>query len=219
MCGRFAFASDMTELLQYYGLTESSYEMPTRYNIAPSQSVAAVIADDNNQLRVGPLKWGLMPRVWGADTKTKPINARAEGLPTNRTFKPLLTRKRCLIPSTGYYEWRPSDKQPFYIHVESQPIFSFAGIYDTLESENGEKVSTFAIITCPPNDRTEKIHNRMPVILPREQVMTWLDRGLTDVELLTDMLRPYPSDDTEFYAVSKLVGNVRNDSSKCVQPI
>lgn len=221
MCGRFAITESWTEILKYYGIVESNYAFPSKYNIAPSTLIPGIITGTKGERRVGPFRWGLEPRAWNS-AGPKPINARSEGLRQNRVFRNLVERRRALIPATGYFEWRKNDKQPFYIRVKSRPIFSFAGFYDTWVNDNGEKVNTCTIITVAPgsNIRLKSIHNRMPAILRGHQdERFWLDRSVTNIDDLLPIIEPFPEDDMIWFPVSKIVGNVINDSPECVQRI
>ncbi|MDQ0188249.1 SOS response-associated peptidase [Alicyclobacillus cycloheptanicus] len=220
MCGRFTLTEDWSSILRYYGITDSNYAVPPRYNIAPSQRLTAVISDGTKR-RIGPLTWGLVPKVWShRDPHHRPINVRVEGITVNMAFRKLLERKRCLIPADGYYEWHRNTKQPYRIRLRSRNIFSFAGIWDTYETETGERVSTCAFVTCEPNMKMKVIHDRMPVILRDFQhERFWLDRHVTDVNQLLTVLKPYPDDDMYAYPVSKAVGNARNDNAELIREV
>ncbi|WAH38632.1 SOS response-associated peptidase [Alicyclobacillus dauci] len=221
MCGRFAMTEDWSQVLKYFGITNTSYSFPPHYNIAPSQRIPAIIADHDNERRVGPLSWGLIPQAWEAENpKVKPINARVEGLKTNGVFKRLVERRRCIIPATGYFEWHRNTKQPHYIKVKSRPVFAFAGFYDTWADASGDKINTCTIITVPANMRVKSIHERMPAILRGSQdERFWLHRYVTNIDDLLAVLKPYPEDDMHWYPVSKMVGNVNNDTPECVKEI
>ncbi|WAH38312.1 SOS response-associated peptidase [Alicyclobacillus dauci] len=221
MCGRFTLTEDWSQILAYFGITDSDYAIPPRYNIAPSQRIPAVIADHDNKRRIGPLSWGLIPQAWKAEhPKVKPINARVEGLQTNGVFKRLVERRRCIIPATGYFEWQRNTKQPHYIRVKSRPVFAFAGFYDTWAAASGDKINTCTLITCRANIRIKSIHDRMPVILhDKQDERFWLDRNATNIDDLLAVLKPYSENDMLLYPVSKMVGNVHCDTVECVQKI
>lgn len=221
MCGRFTLTEDWAFMLEYFGITETAYEQPARYNIAPGQEIAAVISDGEKR-RIGPLKWGLVPS-WAKDEKIgyMMINARAETLLEKPAYNQLIYRKRCLIPADSFYEWKKTGnmKQPMRILLKSRKVFAFAGLYDTWMRPDGGKLHTCTIITTASNELMEDIHARMPVILDEAGEEKWLSRRLrTSTEVLS-VLKPYPADDMRFYPVSTTVGNVNNDSRECIASI
>ena len=128
MCGRFNFLTHKTAVEERYGVSDIDFEIVPRYNIAPSQKIAAVIQDPN--LRLVEMRWGYIP-VWAKEEKIgyKMINSRAEKIAKSRVFKSSFQKKRCLIPATGFYEWQKVGKvkKPMHIRLESRDIFSFAG--------------------------------------------------------------------------------------------
>jgi putative SOS response-associated peptidase YedK len=155
MCGRYTITVTVDELMALYlaETTGGPFHTP-RYNVAPMQKIPTII-NDGQQNKIGEMRWGLVP-VWAKDDKigSKMINARAESVSEKPAFRTLLTRKRCLIPADGFYEWQKvgGDKQPFRIVLKDRGVFSFAGLYDTWTSPEGEKLSTCTIITTEPND-------------------------------------------------------------------
>jgi putative SOS response-associated peptidase YedK len=223
MCGRYTLTVSLDELITYYELGEStqvSYHKP-RYNIAPTQQVLAVIHDGERN-RLGELRWGLIPK-WAKDPKigVQMINARAETLSEKPAFQSAFERRRCLIPADSFYDWKQTTtgKQPFRIHLNDRALFSFAGLYDTWTSPDGQKISSCSIITTTPNDLMATIHHRMPVILQRHEEQDWLNRQQTNSKLLAPYLVPYPSEQMVAYPVSAKVGHIRNDDETCILPM
>ncbi|WP_067929356.1 SOS response-associated peptidase [Alicyclobacillus shizuokensis] len=218
MCGRFTQAfEDWSEVLAYFQVIADGFSWPARYNVAPTQDVPVIVADGNRR-RIGPLSWGLVPRF--ATPKrppVRPINARAETLLDSRWFRPLLARRRCAVPVDSFYEWRQDTKQPLRIRLRQRPVFALAGIYDTFTGPDGRKVSSFAIVTCAPNEFMAAIHNRMPVILDDSALAAWLDAGLTDADVAASLLRP-SQEEMAAYPVHPRVGNVRHDDAALLQP-
>lgn len=218
MCGRFTMTVTPEELMARYGVEQLTFEYQPRYNIAPAQMIPAVIESEGER-RIGQLRWGLIPS-WAKDEKIaySTINAKAETVHEKPAFRNSFKRKRCLLPADGFYEWQKTDgkKQPMRIMLKDKSIFSMAGIYDTWISPEGIKVHTCSIITTKPNQLMEPIHDRMPVILRREDEAIWLDREKQDVELLHSLLVPYPEEEMFAYPVAAMVGNVRNDSPECI---
>jgi putative SOS response-associated peptidase YedK len=219
MCGRYTLVITIDELMLHYMIEvpTNRYHTP-RYNVAPGQLVMAII-NDGEKNRIGELKWGLVPN-WAADEKMsyKMINARADTVTEKPAFRASFQRKRCLIPADSFYEWKRigTDKQPMRILLKDEGIFSMAGLYDTWIAPDGRKVSTCTIITTTPNELIADIHDRMPVILRHADEKLWLDKGQT-VKDLQALLRPFPAEEMFAYPVSKIVGNVKNDSSSCIE--
>ncbi|MBO9597220.1 MAG: SOS response-associated peptidase [Cohnella sp.] len=220
MCGRYTIVVSIEELMLRYlsDLPTNRYHTP-RYNVAPMQQVLAVV-NDGEKNRLGELRWGLVPS-WASDDKigSKMINARAETLLEKPSFRGLVQRKRALVPADGFYEWKQAggDKQPMRITMKDGGIFSMAALYDTWVAPDGRKISTCTIITTTPNELMADIHDRMPVIVRPEDEAYWLDRGNADTAGLTSLLRPYDAAAMRAYPVSKVVGNVKNDTPECIE--
>jgi putative SOS response-associated peptidase YedK len=220
MCGRYTIIVTLEELLRRYDVSGSIMpsHMP-RYNVAPGQMVMSVI-NDGERNRLGQLRWGLIPE-WAKDERVgyKMLNARAETLAEKPAFRNSFQRKRCLIPADSFYDWKQTDKgkQPMRILLKSQEIFSLAGLYDTWTSPDGSKISTCTVITTKSNEMMAEIHDRMPVILRPQEESIWLDREISQTDVLLPLLRPYATDEMYAYPVSDRVGNVRNDDEACVE--
>jgi len=223
MCGRFTLTADWGLVREWFfiELAEQMERIAPRYNVGPGQDVLAVIAHEGVR-RAGRLRWGLKPS-WSSPGGKAPaplINARAETLASRGTFKPLLARKRCIVPADGFYEWKTNEdgkKQPFRVTLTDRPLFAFAALYDTYIAEDGTKHHSCVIVTTEPNRTMAGIHDRMPAILRREDEALWLDRGVTDAAALLPMLRPYADEAMTLYPVSPSVGNVRWDDPSCVE--
>ena len=213
MCGRYAIVlvGDGT-LQRRFSLEELVDEPQPRYNVAPTQTLPVVTRNSPN--RVEMMRWGLIPS-WAKDASigSRMINARAETVAEKPAFRRPLRAQRCLVPATGFYEWkRDGDrKAPYFIHLPDEPLFAFAGLYDTWRDPDGQTVKTYTILTTEPNALMAGIHNRMPVILRREDEDEWLDPTNTEAEHLLPLLRPYPSDAMAAYPVSRMVNSPQND--------
>ncbi|CAM5794795.1 SOS response-associated peptidase [Brevibacillus borstelensis] len=221
MCGRYTFTTEPDKVIERFGLQNIPFELLARYNIAPGQDIPAIIADKGKR-RIGQLKWGLVPS-WAQDEKIgyKMINARAETLQEKPAFRNLFTRKRCLIPADGFYEWKITDrgKQPMRITMLNGEPFAFAGLFDTWTRPDGQKVHTCTIITTQPNEVVKDTHDRMPVILRQEDEAIWLDREKFDAELLESLLVPYDFTKMRAYPVPSIVGSPKNDTPECIKEI
>jgi putative SOS response-associated peptidase YedK len=221
MCGRFTLNVTPDQLQLRFDAESLTFEIEPRFNIAPGQSIAAVIAD-RGERRIGQLRWGLVP-FWAKDEKIgyKMINAKSETVQEKPAFKSSFLRKRCLIPADGFYEWQKTadGKQPMRIVMKNEEIFAMAGLYDTWTAPDGSKLHTCTVLTTKPNELMSSIHDRMPVILRREDEAIWLDREKQDAELLQSLLVPYPQEEMRAYPVHAMVGNVKNDLPACIESL
>lgn len=219
MCGRFNLYSNMEFLLERFELTNVDWiELSPRYNIAPSQDVLAIVEGEYGN-KGGFLKWGLVPS-WATDPKIgyKMINARAETLSQKPSFKKLLSRRRCIIPADGFYEWKKEGtiKQPYHIRLKNGEPFAFAGLWDRWE-HNGEKLQTCTIVTTEANLLMKNIHDRMPVILTAETEKMWLDRNVG--EEAKKVLTPYDHDEMEAYPIPSLVNSPKNEGKELINSL
>ena len=224
MCGRFTSQAKPKEIEKEFDVKVSDNELFTpRYNIAPTQTIAAVLESDGKRIIEG-LRWGLIPG-WAKDQSigSKMINARAETLAEKPSFKNAFRSHRCIIPASGFYEWQKQTKgakQPFYFRIKDKDIFGFAGLYEHwLDKETGEQIETCTIITTEANKVLEPIHERMPVILKPEDYEQWLDAKEKDTDKLQKLLALYPSEEMESYQVSKAVNSLSNDSPELLEEI
>ncbi len=220
MCGRFTRATSTAIIAKEFDVEEISEDLRPSYNIAPTQEVAVIVNDGKKQLV--KVRWGLVPS-WAKELSigNKMINARAETITEKASFKRAFKKRRCLIVADGFYEWQKvgDSKRPMHIRLKSGKPFGFAGIYENWQSEQGKQIVTCAIITTVANELMKPIHDRMPVIMPKENENLWLDARVDDQELLLDMLRPYPADVMEAYPVSKRVNAPANNSPECIRPV
>ncbi|WP_019123730.1 SOS response-associated peptidase [Brevibacillus massiliensis] len=221
MCGRFSLFANPLDFMSEFEIDQLPFDWNPRYNIAPGQMIPAVIADGGKR-RAGQLRWGLVPS-WAKDEKIgyKMINARAETLQEKPAFRRLFEKKRCIIPADGFYEWKQLDKgkQPMRITLKDDGLFAFAGLFDTWTSPAGENVHSCTIITTKPNELVAEIHDRMPVILKKEDVGTWLDRERYDTDLLQSLLVPYDAEQMMAYPVASTVNSPKNDLPECIEEV
>src|SRR3990170_4108942 len=192
MCGRFTLTTNLGAIAKRFGVSRFLEEVGPRYNIAPTQAV--IVVNDNRTRHLTQMQWGLIPS-WAKDPAigNRMINARAETVATKPAFRVALRKRRCLIPADGFYEWRQQGrrKQPVYIALKTREPFSFAGLWETWTSPDGQEIKTCTIITTEANDLLKPIHDRMPVILTREAEAVWLDPTSQDSARLLPLLRPY----------------------------
>lgn len=220
MCGRFTMMESNSNIIERFSVQESLFETAPRYNIAPSQPVTCVW--DNGTRLLDGFKWGLIPS-WSKDPKigNKMINARGETLAEKPSFRNAYKRRRCLIPSTGFYEWKRegSQKTPMFIHLTDQPLFAFAGLWEEWLAPDGSTVRSCTIITTEANSFMAPIHQRMPVIFQPEDEATWLDPTLQNPKELQTLIRPYASEAMAAYPVSTHVNSPANDDETCIQTV
>lgn len=220
MCGRFTLTADADDLREQFPGLYIPPDLQPRYNIAPSQPVAVIPNDGKNRLDF--FVWGLVPS-WAKDPSIgdRLINARAETLLEKPSFRNAFRRRRCLVLADGFYEWRKEGKVkvPMYIRLASGKPFAFAGLWEYWSSADGSEIFSCAIITTEPNDLMATIHNRMPVILPRQAYDLWLQPGETDTRRLTQFLAPYTAEEMIAYPVSPLVNNPRYEAAELIQPL
>jgi len=220
MCGRFTLHHPTDAVARRFDAQSVLFDIPPRYNIAPTQPVAVV--RENSPRTLEAFQWGLVP-FWAKDPEigNRLINARAETLAEKPAFKYALTRRRCLIPADGFYEWKSegSGKQPMHIRRKDGDLFAFAGLWEEWKSPDGAPLRTCAIITVAPNAMMAAIHDRMPAILRREHEAAWLDVSVKNVVEIMSLLQPYPDEEMEAYAVSRRVNAPTMEDPACIQPI
>ena len=214
MCSRYFLDAD-GNVIAYTFQVPVHERIRKRFNIAPTQPAPVIRVDKQGVREVALLRWGLVP-FWAKDLAvgTKMINARAEGVETKPAFRAAMRQRRCLVPATGFFEWKgaPGCKQPYAITLPDRPLFAFAGLWETWKPREGETVETFTIVTTDANESVAQIHDRMPVILPRDSEDAWL-RG-EPLEACT-LLTPY-SGAVNLRAVSRVVSSVKNDVPECL---
>jgi putative SOS response-associated peptidase YedK len=199
-------------------------QLVLRYNIAPTQPVAAIRQPEAaSERELVLLKWGLVP-PWADDPSigSRMINARAETVAQKPSFRTAFKKRRCLILADGYYEWQKRDarKQPYLIHRRDDRPFAFAGLWEQWRGDSEEApLESCTIITTDANDATRHVHDRMPVILDAGDYDRWLDPAIHDRSQLEPLLAPCGAEDLVAVPVSTHVNNPRNDDSRCVAPL
>ncbi len=212
MCGRFSLTAtpeDVRALFAYIDLPN----FPPRYNIAPTQPIATV-RREHGERHFALVRWGLVPS-WVKDPASFSllINARAETAAEKPSFRAAMRHHRCLIPASGFYEWRrtPEGKQPYWISPADGGLMAFAGLWETWSDPDGGDIDTGAVLTTPANRTIGQIHHRMPAILMPEAFDDWLDTGNVMARDATKMLVPAPEDYLTAVPVSARVNKVSND--------
>ncbi|MEY2452389.1 MAG: hypothetical protein QOD92_1963 [Acidimicrobiaceae bacterium] len=228
MCGRFVSSSPPDELAKYFdveAVAETVFE--PNYNVAPSLDVFVVV-ETGGMRRLDSFRWGLVP-FWAKDPTTgnKMINARAESVAVNNAYKRAFTKRRCLIPADGFYEWKQvpgqKAKQPYFIHRTDGEPMAFAGLWEIWRpADDAERTTdplrSCTIITGEPNEKVADIHDRMPVMLPPSAWEAWLDPANDDLDALGKLLVPAPSSLLALHPVSRAVSNVRENGPELIEP-
>jgi putative SOS response-associated peptidase YedK len=222
MCGRFTATAAFDVLAERFGITVESgtnEELTARYNVSPTQTVPIITATAKGR-RLVMAQWGFRP-AWVKDGKLAPINARAETVALSRLFGVAVREGRCLVPATGFYEWKPvpgqKRKQPYLVRLKGGAPFAFAGLWTP--SVAADVPPTCAIITTNANELLAPIHNRMPVILDPDDEALWLDPGPIAPIKVLPCLRAFPSERMEAIPVSSLVSSPSNDGPQVVEPV
>lgn len=220
MCGRYSLHSNPEVIALYFKLGLLP-ELKPRYNITPASEVLVVRQDREHGRTAGLFRWGLIPG-WAKDPAigNKLANARAETVAEKPSFRSAFKRGRCLIPASGFYEWKAvaGRKQPYYVHPAGAELFAFAGLTERWNGPDGP-VHSCAIITTEANELMRGIHDRMPVILEPGDHDAWLDPANQATDRLKTLLRPCPAEMMAAHPVSTRVNTPRNDEPALLEPL
>lgn len=216
MCGRFSIAVPAEQLALRFEATLPDGELFPHYNAAPSQNLPVITNEGEREIKL--FRWGFKP-VWSNDLL---INIRSEGLATKRTFEKSLNNRRCLVLADGFYEWQKTKQEkikiPMRITLKDGEPFAFAGLWEQWKNEKEEVIPSFTIITTSANRLMEPIHNRMPVILLKENEKVWLDNDLKKEDWL-NVLKQYPDDRMTFYPISNSINKRGYDDPSLIKPL
>ena len=219
MCGRYTHLFTWEELHRLSTLTTPPMELGRSFNVAPTQRAPVIRWVEGGGHSLDLLKWGLVP-FWAKDEKigNSLINARGETVAEKPAFRVAFKSRRCIVPASGFYEWKKEEKgkQPVYIQSSSGEPLLFAGLWERWEPTEGAPLETFTIITTGPNEMMAKLHDRMPVIVAREDIDAWLDPGSKSA---SGLVRPYPSELMMCYPVSTRVNSPKNNDELCAERI
>ncbi|WP_027366760.1 SOS response-associated peptidase [Desulfocurvibacter africanus] len=221
MCGRFALAIPRTRLEEHFRVELP--ELPGRYNIAPGQDVLAVIVEpDDSGRRQGRLfRWGLVP-FWAKDAKigNKLVNARIESAADKPAFRSAFARRRCIIPAQGFYEWRKAGREsvPYFYELTTGEPMGLAGLWESWHPQQGDTLFTCVILTCPANELVAQVHERMPVVLRREDYEVWLAQAAPGPELAASLALPRRPEEFSARRVSPKVNTPRSDGPELLSP-
>jgi putative SOS response-associated peptidase YedK len=220
MCGRFTLTSSGEALARKFELQGRARLRP-RFNIAPSQEVAAVREQEPGRRLLEPHRWGLIPS-WAKDPAigNRLINARCETAAQKPSFRRAMRSRRCIVPADGFYEWagRGSERHPYLIRMRDAEPFGMAGLWESWTGDGGEVIESCTLLTTDANESIQRVHHRMPVILDPQNFGRWLDPGQQEPESLVDLLVACPDDWLDLIPVSRHVNNPRNDDPACLVP-
>jgi len=231
MCNRFTLSAPADVVAELFGVgpdfppvgpASRPVGIAPRYNIAPTQPAPVVLWDGElNRRRFDLLRWGLIPS-WADDPSigNRMINARAETVAIKPAFRAAFRHRRCLVLADGFYEWKklPRRRQPFYIRMREAAPFAFAGLWEHWEGADGTTINSCTILTTGPNDVVRPVHDRMPVIVHRQEYGRWLAPEVRGADSFSVVLRPYPSEEMRAYPISTRVNDPANDGPADQRP-
>lgn len=231
MCGRYVTPEE-AEIEEFWHIGRHNWRSPfedvrhARFNVAPQQGnprsyVPVIRADAEGTLELTDMQWWLLP-FWSTEPRIKysTFNARVENVTTSASFRESFKHRRCLIPAKGWYEWQagPMGKQPWFLHHADRSPLAFAGLWDHWERDN-QVIESCTIIVGAANDAVRQIHDRMPLLIPRDRQAAWLAHDLTDPAKVRELLAATSDSAISFYRVGRSVGNARNDGPELMEPV
>jgi putative SOS response-associated peptidase YedK len=224
MCGRYKLTAYEKWLSDYFNLDPADVDWAARWNVAPTDEVATIGQSRREPKRkFARMRWGLIPS-WAKDTSigANAINAVSETAAEKPMFRDALSKRRCLIPADGFYEWKQitsKKKQPYSIEMTDSGIFAFAGLWEIWKDPAGKVIYSCTILTTEANALLKPLHHRMPVILSPDDYDLWLDPGVTDPAKISDLLRPFDARQMKAHPVSSFVNKAGNDSPECAAEV
>ncbi|CAI9407919.1 SOS response-associated protein YedK [Pleomorphomonas sp. T1.2MG-36] len=228
MCGRFVLIESLRMMQNLFGYRlpeeydKRILDMGNRYNIAPTQPIAVIDAGLDGVRHVRLVRWGLIP-AWTKDAKTQSLlfNARSETAADKPSFRTAMRHRRCLIPASGFYEWRRmgTAKMPYYIRPRDGSTMAFAGLTETWLGSDGSEIDTGAILTTGANRLMAMLHDRMPVVLDPKDWDEWLDCGNRRPRDVAHLLKSAADDLLEAIPVSERANSVGNDDEALIAPL
>lgn len=230
MCGRYVVAYDPQTLVAGFSLTRIA-PFERRWNVAPQSPVPVVYETRDGERVCEPMRWGLVPH-WARDETigARLNNARSEGMADKPSFRQAVRRRRCVLPASGFYEWQPvtpphgrAYKQPWYISPATEPYLAMAGLFEAWRppgsAADAPWLLTCCVITTAANALMAPIHDRMPVVLPRQHWSAWLDRTQQDPAALAPLMSGLPDDAMQARAVDRAVGRSSADGPQLIEPL
>ena len=218
MCSRYSRVSVIRKLQKRFRFEGTEFDLAPDYNIAPTD-LAYVVVQDNDRRLLKRMMFGLIPH-WAKDPKigVQCLNARAETVAEKPAFRDALHKRRCLVLTDGFFEWKRDGKNriPYRVVMKDREPYALAGLWDRWKRPDGREFETFAIVTTEPNKLVAQVHNRMPVILKEEDENLWLAPYVTETKTLQPLLTPFPPELIEMIPVSTAVNSSKNKSEECI---
>jgi putative SOS response-associated peptidase YedK len=219
VCGRFGLFVTPEVLEEYFALDDLVAAVEPRYNLTPGRAVA-VVREREGQRRLDALQWGLIP-FWAKDASIgrKLMNARLDGVASKPAYREAWQRRRCLIPASGFYEWsepKGGRRRPYFIRPGTEPLLALAGLWERWRTPTGEKLETCVIVTTDATFQLAQIHDRMPLLIPRDAQALWLDPRTSVDDALALAARP-PA--LEVHPVGLGVNDPKNDDETLIAPV
>ncbi len=218
MCGRFTLTRSAAEVAEHFGLVAAP-ELAPHFNAAPTQELPIVRVRSTGERTLEVRRWGLVPR-WAKDVSigARMINARVEGVAERPAYREALSRRRCLVPADGFFEWqgKARARRPFHIALPDGGVFGIAGLYERWSGPGGEVVDSFTLLTRAARGVVATLHDRMPLIVDPAGYAAWLDPGAPDPAPLLATLPEERGADLVARPVSTRVNDVRNDDPACL---
>ena len=220
MCGRYLHTSPPEAAARLFGI-DIRDNYPPRWNISPTQPIAAVIVNEQRERAFRLLRWGFIPswakKEYHERMGSKPlINARGETIADKPVFRNAFKRRRCLIPADGFYEWKTEKggKQPYLIQRQDEALFAIGGVWETAVDPDGGEIDTAAIITIAVGKDLNSLHSREPVVIDKKDFDDWLDADETRTKDASAFVHPAPNGFWKFHPVSKDVNNDCNEGEE-----
>ncbi|MEN6611077.1 MAG: SOS response-associated peptidase [Methanoregulaceae archaeon] len=214
MCGRYAlWGVDM--IGRRFLVVDPTLGFRSKFNIAPSAANPVIVhAAAGNEARL--MQWGRF-----SSRGALPINIRVESLRENPVPSSIIPIKRCIVPANGFYEWKKEGSRnvPYFLHLREKELFGFAGLWGELVGPDDRTSPAYSILTTRPNSLVGAIHNRMPVILAKDQETTWLSGNRILPEDLESIISPPPADEMQAYPVSSRVNSAREEGQDLTEPV
>jgi putative SOS response-associated peptidase YedK len=224
MCGRFTLTTSPADLAAHFDAPPEDADalrgLAPRYNVAPGQDVATVVAGEARR-RLARKRWGLVP-PWARDPSfgSQAINARVESVDRRPAFREAFVRRRCLVPADGFYEWRARGRlrEPYHVALPGRRLFAMAALHERWRGPGGDALETCAVLTGPAHASLRALHDRMPLLVPPDHWAAWLDAGVSDPASLRALLDPELAAGFEVRAVDARVNSPRFDDPACLAP-
>ena len=224
MCGRYAIFGPVSrrnrEALEF--LEQQQNFTPT-YNAVPTQQLPVFRVSARHDRELALLRWGLVP-FWAKNAAigAKLINARGDTVAEKPAFREAFRRRHCLVPMSGFYEWRKvgTGRMPYYVHLLNTDVFAVAGLHEFWPGRDGTApIESFTVITTEANELMRPLHDRMPAILHESDYEAWLAPKDQDPAALRALLAPYPAEEMRAYLVSPRINSAKNDGPELIQEV